>query len=256
MNYCQLADYHFEQLFNLNIFFSLSYLCIIFSFQDYIQSNQIRFGQKYRLITSYWFLGLSMYSISSVISLLPSIIYLLFFSPNMYHFICEPVYSLFDWRTNHWNCFWIFMFYISKIIELGDTIFILCIDRKLILLQWFHHFTTLWYVFYSLYRRLYSSIWFIFLNVCVHSIMYMYYHLSIHPSRHNWIPPHIITCAQILQMILGLFFIIGDGYLCDHYETRFKNMDYFGLIMYSIYFYLFSQLFVQKYIKDRDVKNK
>jgi len=248
MNYCQFADYHFEALFNINIFFSLFYLCGIFSFQEYIISNKIKFGQKYRLVTSYWFLGLSVYSIVSVFALMPPIFYLLFFSQNLNHFICEPKYQIFDWRIQNWNCFWIFLFYVSKIFELGDTIFILCIDRKLILLQWFHHFTTLWYVFYSLYRRLYSSIWFIYLNLCVHSIMYYYYHLSIHPSKSNWIPPKMITSLQIIQMICGVFFILSDGFLCDHPDTKFKGMDYFGLIMYAMYFYLFSQLFFQKYV--------
>lgn len=137
-----------------------------------------------------------------------------------------------DWREKDECCFWVTTFFLSKFIELGDSFFIIFLNKRLILLQWFHHMTTLLYVQEALSERRFSSFWFIYMNLFVHSIMYAYYVKA-------FIRPWIITFFQILQMIIGLSIVILD---------RKEGFDIYGCTMYGLYFYLFSEYFVNRYI--------
>jgi hypothetical protein len=115
---------------------------------------------------------------------------------------------------------------------LGDTFFILFLNRRLLLLQWFHHMTTLLYVEYALHQRRYSSFWFIYMNVFVHSLMYLYY-------AYPCITPWIITLLQILQMIIGVSIVFRD---------TASGFDVFGCTMYSLYAFLFIDYFLSRYV--------
>jgi hypothetical protein len=138
-----------------------------------------------------------------------------------------------DWREKTDCCFWVSTFFFSKFIELGDTYFIVMLNRPLLLLQWFHHTTTLLYVEHALVQRRFSSFWFIYMNLFVHSIMYGYY-------VKKWILPWIITSLQVLQMIGGMSIIIID---------RKDGIDVYGFTMYTLYFYLFTDYFIKRYIR-------
>ena len=89
--------------------------------------------------------------------------------------------------------FWTWMFTLSKILELGDTVFIVLRKQKLIFLHWwaednsianekstfnvrYHHLTVLISVFAN-FSESYSR-WSTVINFLVHSIMYTYYTLK------------------------------------------------------------------------------
>ena len=89
--------------------------------------------------------------------------------------------------------FWTWMFTLSKILELGDTVFIILRKQKLIFLHWwaednsianetstfnvrYHHLTVLISVFAN-FSESYSR-WSTVINFLVHSIMYTYYFLK------------------------------------------------------------------------------
>lgn len=138
-----------------------------------------------------------------------------------------------DWRERGDCCFWVTTFFLSKFIELGDTYFILFLNRPLILLQWFHHMTTLLYVQHALTKRRFSSFWFIYMNLFVHSIMYAYYVKA-------FLKPWIITFLQVLQMIGGLSIVLLD--------RKDGFFDVYGFTMYALYFYLFLNYFMERYV--------
>ena len=138
-----------------------------------------------------------------------------------------------DWREQTDCCFWVTTFFFSKFIELGDTFFIVILNRPLMLLQWFHHMTTLLYVQHALVQRRFSSFWFIYMNLFVHSIMYSYY-------VKRWIIPWIITFLQVIQMVLGMLIVMMD---------RKDGIDVYGFTMYTLYFYLFTDYFIKRYIQ-------
>ena len=71
--------------------------------------------------------------------------------------------------------FWSSLFKISKIIELGDTVFIVRRKQPLIFLHWYHHITVLVYTWYGYTIRTSSGRWYLAMNYTVLSVMYSYY---------------------------------------------------------------------------------
>uniref|UniRef100_A0A914RG47 Elongation of very long chain fatty acids protein n=1 Tax=Parascaris equorum TaxID=6256 RepID=A0A914RG47_PAREQ len=106
-----------------------------------------------------------------------------------------------------------FLFCISKIAELGDTIILVLRKRPLIFLHWYHHVLTLNYGVLSLSEKTPYNTWIIWLNFTVHAIMYSYYLLR---SMHFRIPAAIaqtITITQILQFIITVLILTHIAYL-------------------------------------------
>uniref|UniRef100_A0A1B0D5J0 Elongation of very long chain fatty acids protein n=1 Tax=Phlebotomus papatasi TaxID=29031 RepID=A0A1B0D5J0_PHLPP len=99
--------------------------------------------------------------------------------------------------------FWTWLFVLSKLPELGDTIFIVLRKQPLIFLHWYHHITVLMYSWFSYTEYTASARWFIVMNYCVHSLMYSYYALRamrFHPPRFISM---LITTLQLTQMVIG-----------------------------------------------------
>ena len=100
---------------------------------------------------------------------------------------------------------WMTLFIFSKIPELLDTIFLVAQQKDVIFLHWFHHVTVLlycWHAFTSTPAA--TGLWFAAMNYSVHSVMYLYYFLSIAGLRRLARPiAPIITVVQIAQMAVG-----------------------------------------------------
>lgn len=205
------------------------YLVFIFQIHEYREQHLIQFPmERIRPWFQRWCFLLSLYSIIGFLSLTPTAYSL----QQKRAWIKPPSDFDMDWRLNSKCCFWVMTFYLSKFVELGDTFFILLLNRPLLLLQWFHHMTTLLYVQDALTQKRFSSFWFIYMNLLVHSIMYSYY---VKP----YLPAWIITFSQILQMMAGLWIVWTD---------RQQGLDIYGFTMYALYFYLFSKYFINRYI--------
>lgn len=80
---------------------------------------------------------------------------------------------------NHATAFWSWVLLMSKVVELGDTAFIVLRKQNLMFLHWYHHVTTLmsWWVMYHWYEP--NQLWYIVMNSFVHSLMYSYYALRV-----------------------------------------------------------------------------
>lgn len=145
--------------------------------------------------------------------------------------------------------FWVVLFIFSKIPELVDTAFIVLRKSKLIFLHWYHHITVLLFCWHAYAFTSSSGLYFISMNYTVHAFMYGYYFLS---KRHKWIRnfAHLITIAQISQMIVGTF-ICGMSlvYLMDDKPCVIKpNNVIAGGLLYGSYLYLFAEFFVKRFI--------
>ncbi|XP_017876926.2 elongation of very long chain fatty acids protein 6, partial [Ceratina calcarata] len=155
--------------------------------------------------------------------------------------------------------FWTWMFVLSKLPELGDTIFIVLRKQPLIFLHWYHHITVLLYSWFSYTEYTASARWFVVMNYFVHSVMYSYYALKAMRYR----PPKgismLITTLQLAQMVIGCAInIMAYQYLeggqidchISHVNVRL------GLVMYFSYFVLFARFFQQAYLKKAAAKKK
>lgn len=138
---------------------------------------------------------------------------------------------------------------ISKVFEFGDTLFVVLRKRKLILLQHYHHLATMVYCWYTAvqvgdgYNN--ATPPFAAMNLVVHSIMYTWYAAT----RVGWRSPKIVmmivTLLQLAQMVVGVSIVLTNTFSdpgCPDPSSTY------ALIMYTSYFFLFAQLFVNSYL--------
>lgn len=146
--------------------------------------------------------------------------------------------------------FWAWMFTLSKLVELGDTAFIVLRKQKLIFLHWYHHITVLLYSWYSFGHCVAPGRYFVFMNVNVHTAMYTYY--TAKAAKLFSIPRYVnmfITIFQTTQMAVGIgvnlyaLRVLNAGGECS---TTYDNLRV-SFLMYFSYFLLFVHFFVQAY---------
>ena len=138
------------------------------------------------------------------------------------------------------------LFALSKIFELGDTVLIVLRKQKLIFLHWFHHILALIYTWYSYGQNISLGRWFVSMNLFVHTIMYGYYALR---SIKIILPKPIamtITTLQIVQMIFG-FYVSSHAFVAKLTNTPCDipmKTATFGFAVYTTFFFMFGQLFI------------
>uniref|UniRef100_A0A914E8A3 Elongation of very long chain fatty acids protein n=1 Tax=Acrobeloides nanus TaxID=290746 RepID=A0A914E8A3_9BILA len=147
---------------------------------------------------------------------------------------------------------WVFLFGLSKIVELGDTVFLVLKKRPVTFLHVYHHCTVLVYTWSTGSKRAAIGRWFVILNMMAHSAMYTYYAFM---SAGIKVPRKIARCVtivQITQFVIGLFILFTvcaikattDWNCYNEWTTLF-----FGIFIYFSYFVLFGNFFIETYHK-------
>lgn len=98
--------------------------------------------------------------------------------------------------------YWAFVWCVSKIPELIDTLFIVLRKKPLMFMHWYHHAVTGYFAFVTFYEDNAYMVWVVWLNYFIHSFMYSYYCARAMNIR---IPPQfaqILTFAQIIQFLI------------------------------------------------------
>lgn len=148
------------------------------------------------------------------------------------------------------NCLWLYLFALSKIIELGDTAFIVLRKTQLNFLHWYHHITVLVYSWYLFTFQPASGVVFHSMNYAVHSIMYSYYAIKAAGYRVPSQLAMVITILQMLQMVGGITFNV-TAYLAlqrgEDCQFRYE-LFVFGMAIYMSYLCLFGNFFYKRYI--------
>jgi len=222
-------------------YISLAYVIIIFGLKKYMSTRK-RFEIQTPLFL--WSLALAVFSIIGAIRTIGEAIWT-FSNHDVYYSACNP--SIYYGST----AFWSLTFVLSKVIELGDTIFIVLRKQPLIFLHWYHHFTVLVYSFYTYSQHSGPGRWFCVMNYVVHGFMYSYY--ALRAAKIN-VPKFVnigITSLQIIQMTLGTgvciyaYYLKTQGVYC-HVSYEILHC---GLLIYISYFVLFGNYFFQTYLK-------
>lgn len=86
---------------------------------------------KLRPLLTVWNLGLATFSIIGSIRFLPEVVHVLR-NFGFHHSVCSPSYV----EQSVVAGFWTWMFTLSKVPELGDTLFIVLRKQNLIFLHW------------------------------------------------------------------------------------------------------------------------
>ncbi|KAK6171200.1 hypothetical protein SNE40_019440 [Patella caerulea] len=226
--------------------YSVIYVVLIFGGRQ-IMKRRPKFDLRTAL--AMWSGTLAVFSIAGAVRTLPELVSSIK-NNGMQYSICVPTYF------NGVTSFWAFMFTVSKVYELGDTIFIVLRKQQLIFLHWYHHITVLCYVWYSYTDHTAPGRWFMVMNYTVHAVMYTYYAmraLKIHvPKQINM----LITSMQLMQMIMGciinymIYNIKNKGEFC---QQTYTNLRY-STMMYFSYFILFAHFFYNSYLTPKNVK--
>lgn len=132
--------------------------------------------------------------------------------------------------------------------EFGDTLFIVLRKQRLITLHWVHHILTLIYSWYMMIDLPSNSRWLCTMNFAIHSIMYSYYAAMASGTRVPRSLAQVITSLQILQMVVGLITETITLYYPESICRKPRPLSLFGFGVYFIFFVLFVQFFVQKYL--------
>ncbi|VDD91954.1 unnamed protein product [Enterobius vermicularis] len=147
--------------------------------------------------------------------------------------------------------FWSLQFAISKIVELGDTIFIVLRKKPLIFLHYYHHAAVLIYTAHSGAEHAGAGRFFVSMNLFAHSIMYSYYACKAYGFKVPRFVAMMVTTVQTVQMLAGVFI----SYLVYRIKTETtlpcqQSMGnlYLAFFLYTTFAVLFIQFFAKTYM--------
>lgn len=154
--------------------------------------------------------------------------------------------------------FWVYVFALSKYLELFDTLWIILKnpEKPVELLHWWHHITVLLFTWYASMWLLGAGLFFMTLNALIHSFMYLYYFLMSIGYKPSW--AKLLTIGQITQMILGTMINVYWVYLyfngvycsCARPDLMLTTCG----IMYGSYLWLFLSFYLKRYNETRPKK--
>jgi elongation of very long chain fatty acids protein 6 len=158
------------------------------------------------------------------------------------------------------NGFWVWLFVLSKLFELGDSVFVVLRKKPLIFLHWYHHAGTVIYLWYQYQFDVGGARWGTMMNYFVHSLMYSYYALK---AANVKVPVRISMCItglQLFQMFFGTYVCIKTFAISflelegpEHAKSCYtpKSCVLWQLAMYVSYLLLFANFFYRAYIVKR-----
>uniref|UniRef100_A0A1X7VSD7 Elongation of very long chain fatty acids protein n=1 Tax=Amphimedon queenslandica TaxID=400682 RepID=A0A1X7VSD7_AMPQE len=232
---------------SIPIISSLLYLFLVYFGRQWMKSREA-FNLKRSLML--WNLATAVFSILGASVCLPAVIN----STIEKGFIYTSCISDGYYGSESSVCFWTFLFTVSKVIELGDTFFIILRKKPLVVLHWYHHVSVvylMWFTFSNAATGI--SHWASAINYTIHSIMYSYYAATSAGFRFPALIPPLITMLQILQMFFGATInVIAFVYrsTCPVDEA----VVWAGVIIVLSYAVLFGNYFVQRYVLKKKKK--
>jgi len=94
-----------------------------------------------------------------------------------YHIVTlDANYDEPTWVGSH--IFWVWLFGLSKVAELFDTVFLVVRKREVPFLHWYHHTTVLSFALFGMWCLAGPMFLFAIMNSFVHVVMYFYYALT------------------------------------------------------------------------------
>ena len=147
---------------------------------------------------------------------------------------------------------WGYIFGLFKVVELGDTAFIVLRKTPLSFLHWYHHITVFIFTWAALTDPAAVTHWFGVMNFTVHTLMYAYYGLRASGWR---LPSKValtVTNLQLSQMFIGIYVnVLAYLQREDHQCEVRKDLINAGAVMYASYAILFMNFFYQRYIRKK-----
>ncbi|ESW20492.1 hypothetical protein PHAVU_006G213700 [Phaseolus vulgaris] len=189
----------------------------------------------------------------SLLMLLGTSLTLLTHTPHLHWAICFPPHT----KPTGPLFFWAYIFYLSKILEFLDTLFIILSrsTRRLTFLHVYHHSTVLLmsYLWLQTSQSLFPVA--LLTNASVHVIMYAYYFLTALSFRPSW--KRAVTNCQILQFLFS--FAISALMLRFHFSSSGCSGIWgwcFNALFNASLFALFVDFHLKSYAHGRNSTDK
>lgn len=243
-----ISKEYMEKHWTDSIVYSLLYVLVIFSGQEYMK-HRPRYDLRRALIM--WSTSLAIFSIIGTLRTLPELVFSVT-TRGIQNSVCAAT-SFFKGASG----LWAYLFALSKVVELGDTVFIVLRKQPLQLLHWYHHVTVLIYTWYSYSYLSPQAPWFGVMNFIVHSFMYSYYSLRAMGVYIHKKVSMAITCLQMTQMFVGCGINILIYQIKQRGEDCFQTYSNLqvSFIMYISYLGLFIHFFYLRYFSDARSKS-
>ncbi|VDP36263.1 unnamed protein product [Heligmosomoides polygyrus] len=226
--------------FDIAIQASILYVIVVFGTKFFMR-NREPFSLFIPL--NIWNFMLATFSIMGMIKLSPE-----FWSTMLNKGFQNSYCFLYDFTKGE-NGYWVFLFIISKLFELFDTIFIVLRKRPLMFLHWYHHILTAIYAFYSHPNAPGFNRYGIYMNYSVHACMYSYYFLRSMKINVPGFVAKFITCFQIFQFLISCTLLVQIAYLVHFVPCDFDdNIFLLAMFMDSTYLILFINFFMKSYV--------
>jgi len=237
----EAAKGYVEQITWPSFWISMVYIVVIFGIKWYMKDRKpLNLGSS----LNYWNGWLALFSIGGCLVTTPALFHEIqkFGLISSYCYVNDFYYGM--------SGFWSFLFVLSKVAELGDTIFIVLRKRPLMFLHWYHHVLTLNYGMLSYREDTAFNTWIVWLNFSVHAIMYSYYWLR---SMHIRVPASIAQCITVLQITQfvithAVLFHVGILWLQGTRCSVTPHTYWLCLGMEISYLALFGNFFYHSYI--------
>ncbi|XP_014735322.1 PREDICTED: elongation of very long chain fatty acids protein 3 [Sturnus vulgaris] len=199
-----LGEYDFEKNFNhlaarkwmeenwqKSFIISIIYFILIFGIQHFMKERRA-FNLRAPLVL--WSFSLTVFSIIASYRVWKQMAFLLL-NKGFKQSVCSR--SIFVHPVSK---LWMYLFALSKFVEMGDTLFIVLRKKKLIFLHWYHHFLTMIISWYGYQVMMTGMGWNAALNLSIHSVVYSYYTVTAMGFRVPRPIMMLITTSQIVQM--------------------------------------------------------
>lgn len=222
--------------------YSALYVAVIFGCRHVMKSRN-KFELRGPL--ALWSGLLAIFSIIGTIRMFPEFLSAVR-DHGLHYSVCNPsMYS-----ADSVVAFWATLFTLSKLIEFGDTVFIVLRKQKLIFLHWYHHIATLIYAWQGYSEHAAIGRWFCNMNYAIHALMYSYYCLRAMRYKCPRFVNIIITGLQLLQMIVASsinVYVYRLKSRNEYCQQSYENLA-FSSVMYFSYVILFANFFYRTYI--------
>ncbi|KAK8773129.1 hypothetical protein V5799_012374 [Amblyomma americanum] len=225
------------------------YMLVVFGGQAYMAQRP-----AFELTRSLqaWNVLLSAFSVVGACRTIPELVHVLR-EFGFSHSVCNNSYIEHDRVSG----FWTWMFVLSKVPELGDTVFIILRKRELIFLHWYHHVTVLVFSWYFYQQHIAPARWYVVMNYVVHSLMYSYFALRSFGVRMPRWTGVCVTSLQIVQMLMGAY-VTGLGFFTYKRGGAScaisERTALLAMFMYTSYLVLFAVFFHGAYLKPKRMR--
>lgn len=240
-----------EETWTMSLYATAIYLLLVFQGRKWMQSRKPYDLRKPMIL---WNIGLAVFSVLGTAAVAPSLLR-----------------TVFTYGVDYAVCFsdagivprvavWCYMFGLSKLLELGDTAFIVLRKSPLPFLHWYHHITVMIYTIYGITDPIAVGHFFAAMNYAVHSLMYSYYTCRAIGFRVPRWMAQFITTLQLSQMFVGVY--VTCLALYNNVAGRVPgcivryDLVYLGAAMYCSYAVLFLHFFYHKYCSPKDKSKK